>query len=53
LAQAIRHFTDPNNITRASKAIEDDKLKDNISITRVAKQLVSLYEKIIERKGKI
>ncbi|MHC4131602.1 MAG: glycosyltransferase family 4 protein [Planctomycetota bacterium] len=53
LAEAVKHFTDANNRTRASKAIEEDKLKDNITISRAAKQLVSLYEKIIERKGKI
>jgi glycosyltransferase involved in cell wall biosynthesis len=53
LAEAVRHFTDTNNITKASEAIKEDKLREKITITRAAKQLVSLYEKIIERKGKV
>jgi glycosyltransferase involved in cell wall biosynthesis len=53
LAKAINHFTNPDNISTASKAITEDKLKDKITITRAAKHPVSLYEKIMEQKGKI
>jgi glycosyltransferase involved in cell wall biosynthesis len=53
LAEAVRYFTEPNNRTRASKAIEEDNLKNNITITRAARQFLSLYEKIIEWKGEI
>ncbi|MHC5076577.1 MAG: glycosyltransferase, partial [Planctomycetota bacterium] len=53
LAEAVRYFTDTNNRTVASEAIVEDKLKDNITITRTARQLLSLYENIIEHKGKI
>ena len=52
LAEAIVHFTNPNNISAASEAIAEDKLVSNIDINRAAKQLLSLYEKIIERKCK-
>jgi glycosyltransferase involved in cell wall biosynthesis len=48
LAQAISHFTDTNNIRKASQAIIDDNLKEKICITRVAKQLKSLYDSILE-----
>jgi UDP-glucose:(heptosyl)LPS alpha-1,3-glucosyltransferase len=43
LAQAICHFSDRNNIQKASENIIADDLPDKISIQRVAKQLVSLY----------
>ncbi|MHC4125718.1 MAG: glycosyltransferase family 4 protein [Planctomycetota bacterium] len=43
LAQAICHFSDRNNIQKASENIIADDLPNKISIQRVAKQLVSLY----------
>jgi len=49
LAEAINHFTDRNNIGKASEAIVADNLKEKISINRVAKQLISVYESILER----
>ncbi len=49
LAQAISYFTNTDNIQRASQAIIADNLKENISITRTAKQLISLYESILEK----
>lgn len=52
LAQAILHFIDTNNIERASHAIIEDNLKEEISITRVADRLISLYESILQSKGK-
>ena len=52
LAEAIRHFTDTGNIERASQAIAEDNLKANISIIRAARELISLYESILQRKSK-
>ena len=50
LAQAISYFTDTNNIKKASEAIVADNLKEKISINRTAKQLMSLYESILEKR---
>jgi len=51
LAEAIGYFTDTNNIRKASEAIVADNLKEKISISRVAKQLISVYESILQKKG--
>jgi UDP-glucose:(heptosyl)LPS alpha-1,3-glucosyltransferase len=53
LAKAISHFTNRNNISAASEAILEDKLEEKVTIRRAAKQLESLYEKIMERKARI
>ena len=53
LTEAIRHFADRHNIARATKAITQDDLKERISIRRVARELVGLYESILERKEHI
>jgi hypothetical protein len=49
LAEAIAYFSDTDNIKRASQAINSDKLREKISINRVAKQLIPVYESILER----
>ncbi len=46
LAHAISYFTDTDNIQKASQAIIADNLKEKISIMRVAKQLISVYESL-------
>ena len=51
LAEAIDYFTDTNNIHNVSDAIIADNLKEQISINRVARQLISVYESILQRKG--
>ena len=51
MAEAINYFTDTNNIQKAAEAIVADNLKENISISRVARQLDSLYESVLQRKG--
>ena len=51
LAQAIVHFMNPENVQKASQAILADNLKQKVSINRVAGQLVSLYESILQKKG--
>jgi len=52
LAEAIRYFTDTKNIENASMAIIEDNLKENISIDRAARQLLDVYESILQRKGR-
>jgi UDP-glucose:(heptosyl)LPS alpha-1,3-glucosyltransferase len=51
LAEAIGFFTDADNIQKASNAIAEDNLKDNISVGRAAKELMALYESILHKKG--
>jgi glycosyltransferase involved in cell wall biosynthesis len=50
LAQAISYFTDTNNIRKASQAIVADNLEEKISISRVAEQLIPVYESILEKR---
>ena len=52
LAEAINYFADRNNIRKASEAIIADNLKEKVSVSRVAEQLKSLYESILQRKGR-
>ena len=52
LAEAIRYFTDKKNIENVSRAIIEDNLKENISIDRAARQLIEVYESILQRKGR-
>jgi len=49
LAEAIRHFSIPARIREASQAIRDDGLAAGISIDRVAKDLLGVYESIQEK----
>jgi len=52
LARAISHFTDTANLEKAARAITEDNLVERISISRVADQLIALYESILQRKAK-
>lgn len=52
LARAIIHFTDIDNIKKASQAIVEDDLRKKISIARHAEQLISVYESILQKKVK-
>ena len=52
LADAIRYFTDTNNIAKTSQAIIQDNLKANISIGRAAGELMTVYESVLRRKGR-
>jgi UDP-glucose:(heptosyl)LPS alpha-1,3-glucosyltransferase len=47
LADALDYFTNTDNIKKASRAIASDNLKEKISITRAAQQLITLYDRII------
>ena len=52
LAEAIVYFTNTNNIQKASQAIAEDNIEEKISIGRAAKQLLTVYESILQRKGR-
>ncbi len=51
LADAISHFTNRNNIQKASEAIIADNLREKISVDRVAKELLSVYDCISRKKS--
>jgi glycosyltransferase involved in cell wall biosynthesis len=51
LAEAITFFTNTKNLLTTSQAIVEDNLQEEISISRVAKQLTELYVKILTKKG--
>lgn len=51
LAEAMSWFSQPDNIQKASHAIAEDNLKENVSVNRVARQLMDVYESILNRKG--
>ena len=50
LADAIRFFANPANSANASQAITEDNLRANISICRVADELLHLYEAIAQSR---
>ncbi len=51
LAEAISYFTDTGNINKAAAAIIKDDLKKQVSINRVAKELIALYHNVIEHRA--
>ncbi|MHC4195210.1 MAG: glycosyltransferase family 4 protein [Planctomycetota bacterium] len=51
LAEAISYFTNRDNIQKSAEAIIEDNLTARISISRVAGEMDSLYNQIIERRG--
>jgi UDP-glucose:(heptosyl)LPS alpha-1,3-glucosyltransferase len=50
LADALMYFTEQVNIRKASQAIIEDNIKENVSVTRLAAQLKGLYEKILDKR---
>lgn len=52
LAEAVGHFTNIETIRKASTAILTDNLREQLSISRAAKELKSLYELILERRAR-
>jgi UDP-glucose:(heptosyl)LPS alpha-1,3-glucosyltransferase len=52
LAEAIRHFTSTANLDAAARAIRQDDLARRISIERVARDLLGVYDAVLERKGR-
>ena len=51
LAEAMSWFADSGNIQKASQAIVEDNLKEKVSVSRVARQLMTVYESILRKKG--
>ncbi|HSV26472.1 MAG TPA: glycosyltransferase family 4 protein [Sedimentisphaerales bacterium] len=52
LARAINYYCNEENAAKASDAIKKDRLADFISVDRHAAQLVKLYERILEKRGR-
>lgn len=50
IAEALGYFTNTENIQKAAAAILTDNLREQISVSRAAKELKSLYESILERR---
>lgn len=50
LAQALDYFTSANNLQKTSEAIHADNIKDKISVSRVAQQLIPVYESILRKR---
>ena len=51
LTDAIEYYANPANAKTASAAILEDNIKDKISITAHAKQLIQLYESVLNKSG--
>lgn len=52
LADAIRHLANPASIQKAAHAIREDDLKAKISIRRVARETLDLYDAILDTRGR-
>jgi len=50
LAQAIGYFSNKEHIQKAAAAIASDNLKEQISLSRAAKQLISIYDEILKKR---
>jgi len=46
LAEALAYFTEPANVQKASRAIMEDNIKQQISISRAAERLKAVYDAI-------
>jgi UDP-glucose:(heptosyl)LPS alpha-1,3-glucosyltransferase len=51
LSEALRCFTNRDNLNRAANAIVSDNLRQNVSVARVAQQLKAVYDKILEKRS--
>ena len=51
LSEAIGYFTNRSNLNRAANAIISDNLRQNVSVARVAQQLRTVYEEILEKRS--
>jgi UDP-glucose:(heptosyl)LPS alpha-1,3-glucosyltransferase len=49
LAEAMSFYADPANVNQAANAIVEDNLREKISIGRHAKQMVELYQSILNK----
>jgi UDP-glucose:(heptosyl)LPS alpha-1,3-glucosyltransferase len=50
LAGALSHFIDAKNIENASRAIIEDNIKQQVSISRVAGQMKKVYDDILAKR---
>ncbi|MBW8035574.1 MAG: glycosyltransferase family 4 protein [Planctomycetes bacterium] len=53
LTEAIAFCTNPDNAENMSKAIAQDSLRDKISIDRHVREMIQLYEEIIQTRSSI
>ena len=51
LTDALLYFADSNNRRQAQQAIDEDSLREQVSIVRHGEQIISLYKHILERKN--
>lgn len=52
LAEALNYFTDTVNVERATKAIINDNLQKNVSVSRTAGEMTELYKTILDKRGR-
>lgn len=50
LAEAIGYFTNSASINRAATAIAADNIREQISVSRAARELKALYQSILEKR---
>ncbi|MBN2021040.1 MAG: hypothetical protein JW749_12555, partial [Sedimentisphaerales bacterium] len=50
LADALAYFNKTTNIQKASQAIMQDNIRQEVSITRVAGRLKDVYDAIIDKR---
>jgi UDP-glucose:(heptosyl)LPS alpha-1,3-glucosyltransferase len=50
LSEALRYFTNRDNLNRAANAVISDNLRQNVSVARVAQQLKAVYDEILEKR---
>jgi UDP-glucose:(heptosyl)LPS alpha-1,3-glucosyltransferase len=50
LSEAIGYLTNRDNLNRVANAIISDNLRQNVSVARVAQQLKTVYDKILEKR---
>jgi UDP-glucose:(heptosyl)LPS alpha-1,3-glucosyltransferase len=49
--EALQFFTNRDNLNKAAKAIINDNLRDQVSVTRVANKLNEVYESILKKRS--
>lgn len=52
LAAAMVYYSSQQHLDQAAKAIVDDNLKENVSIERHGREMIALYETILNKKRK-
>jgi len=52
IAETLVYFTNADNIKKASEAILEDNIRQQVSVTRVAGQLKAVYDDILRSRGR-